>query len=126
MTRCRFLTREGVLTGFAIGGHTGFAALGSDVVCAAVSSAALMTANTITEVCRVRADIEEGDGRLKVLLPPGADVRGADRCRDVLEGFRLHMTELARQYPRNVHVETIEISTEVGTNAETEHPAVRP
>ena len=38
------------LTGFDISGHAMFAESGSDIVCASVSSAAYMAANTVTAV----------------------------------------------------------------------------
>ena len=50
--------------GFEISGHAGGNA-GRDIVCAAVSSAVYMAANTVTEIIKVRADISEQDGYLK-------------------------------------------------------------
>ncbi len=49
--------------GFEISGHAGGNA-GTDIVCAAVSSAVYMAANTVTEIIKVHADISEQDGHL--------------------------------------------------------------
>ena len=47
----RFLSEaSGNLVGFVMEGHAGYADPGEDIVCAAVSSVAYMTANTITEI----------------------------------------------------------------------------
>ena len=62
-------------------------------MCAAVSSAAYMTANTITEIIGDKADIEVNDGKmvLKVKNP-------SDKTLAVLEGFKLHIQQLEEQY----------------------------
>lgn len=90
MTHVRFSSH-----GFTITGHC--TADGSDeqgrLVCASVSSAAYMTANTITEIIRDRADIEVDEGKmtLKVKNP-------SDKTVAVLEGFKLHIQQLEEQY----------------------------
>ena len=52
-----------------------------------------MTANTITEIIRDRADIgvDEGKMTLKVKNP-------SDKTVAVLEGFKLHIQQLEEQY----------------------------
>lgn len=96
---------DGHVQGFRITGHAGGEA-GTDIVCAAVSSAAYLTANTITEVLAVtplslRAD---GDGMFLRLEPRDEPV-----CRALLEGLRLHLQGLEEQYPENIRVSYIEI-----------------
>ena len=98
MTQSKFLVRDGLLYGFTIRGHSGAAPAGEDVVCAAVSSAALMTVNTVTDVCRCGAAVQCGDGFLSLRLSRAEAVR----CRDVLEGFRLHMEAMREQYPQYI------------------------
>ena len=90
MTHVRFSSQ-----GFTITGHC--TADASDeqgrLVCSAVSSAAYMTANTITEIIGDKADIEVNDGEmiLKVKKP-------SDKTRAILEGFKLHIQQLEEQY----------------------------
>ena len=43
-----FREPDGTLTGYTFSGHSDYAEQGSDIVCAAVSSAAYMAANTIS------------------------------------------------------------------------------
>ena len=52
------------LTGFQIHGHSGFDEAGKDIVCAAVSSAAILTANTATEILHLHAQVTDADGRI--------------------------------------------------------------
>ncbi|MEE0264660.1 MAG: ribosomal-processing cysteine protease Prp [Acutalibacteraceae bacterium] len=108
MTRINLLTlANGELVGFRITGHSGFADSGSDIVCAAISSAAYMVANTITEVIRVSAEIdvneENGDMLLRVFQ------KDATACRDILQGFKLHMLALEEQYSDYMIVNNTEV-----------------
>lgn len=77
---------------------------GEDIVCAAVSSACFMAANTITEVVGLAAEAEAGDGSLHFVLAgnPAA-------AQDILSGLHLHLTGLAAQYPHNIKVLTSEV-----------------
>ena len=52
MTRVKFLFKNGSLSGYEIKGHSTNCVddLEGKIVCSAVSSAAYMTANTITEI----------------------------------------------------------------------------
>lgn len=102
MTRALFRLKDGRLCGFTLEGHTGAGKAGEDIVCAAVSSAAYLAANTITEFCDPAADAEARDGYLRVT------VRDAARCQDILRGFRLHMEQLQEQYPERIRVEILE------------------
>ena len=64
-----FHSQNGAPLGFSFKGHAGYAAHGSDIVCAAISSVAYMTANTILEIMKVDADVdvkEDGEMTLKV------------------------------------------------------------
>ena len=85
--------------GFEITGHAGGNA-GSDIVCAA-GSAVYMAANTVTDVIDVHADISEQDGHFRFSV--NADDTSAAA---VLDGLKLHLTELSKQYPKKIKVIT--------------------
>ena len=93
------LSREGTLCGFNVQGHSGSAVSGSDIVCAAVSSAAYMAANTITEIIGDNADIEVDDAKMHLTVTAPSDETIA-----VLAGLRLHLEGLMDQYPKNINV----------------------
>ena len=103
MIRVNVLGSDNII-GWTVSGHAGAAESGKDIVCAAVSSAVYMTANTITEVCGVQAEIDVNDGWFSLKI----DAKDADACHTVLEGFSLHLQQLQQQYP-----EYIEFKTEV-------------
>lgn len=102
MTLIKFFESRGTVTGFEIEGHTGAGRYGNDIVCAAVSSAALMAVNTITEIIGAKARVTQNDGFLSIKLSE----QDAKNCRQVLEGLRLHLTELGRRYENNIKVIT--------------------
>ena len=100
-----YVNASGELTGFRLAGHSGAAGAGGDIVCAAVSSAAYMAANTVSDVIRAQARITADEGYLSVRV---AD-RDLRACRVVLEGFKLHLLGLEEQYPENIQVSYLEV-----------------
>ena len=101
MTSVKFLVDENHLIGFEISGHSSVNCedeIGK-IVCSAVSSAAFMTANTITEIIGDKADIVVSEAKmfLKLANPTKSSVY-------VLEGLRLHLTELSNQYSNNIKI----------------------
>ncbi|MBR2315677.1 MAG: ribosomal-processing cysteine protease Prp [Clostridia bacterium] len=80
--------------GFEVDGHSGYAEEGSDIICASVSSAAYMTANTLTEIIGVKADIEVEDGYMHLVLSEENET-----AKKLIEGFALHIGQLSEQYP---------------------------
>ena len=98
--------RDGRMIGFSLNGHADAGEAGEDIVCAAVSSAAYLIANTITEILHVPAEISEDDGEMRLLI---REEKYLSTCRDCLAGFRLHMTGLEEQYPDNISVHYLEV-----------------
>ena len=99
MIRVKFLVGNRQLAGFEIKGHADFADIGEDIVCASVSSAAFMAANTVTEIIGADADAAESDGAMTFLVK-----KPCERTETVLKGLELHLTELSKQYPDNIKI----------------------
>ena len=100
-----FVTKEGYLKGYSIKGHSKFGTSGNGIVCAAVSSAAYMTANTITEILKADVDIVVDDGMMFFDI----NLKDIFKCVDILKGFKLHMISLEEQYPKNIKVNYTEV-----------------
>ncbi len=100
-----FVDRNGNLSGFHITGHSGLAESGEDVLCAFVSGAAYMAANTITDVICADARAEADDGDMKVTVAE----RDLEACQIILAGLKLHLTETEKQYPENIRVLMTEV-----------------
>ncbi len=98
MTRYEILENEDGPYGFIIEGHSAYAEEGSDIVCAAVSSAAYMVINTITDILGIKAEISQSDAFLSIEVKSG-DIK---RCGYLFEGLELHLDFLAQEYPENI------------------------
>jgi len=106
MTHAKFLLGEGSCVGFEISGHSGYSDEGSDIVCAAISSAALFAANTITEIMGVEADAQyDDDGYLYFAV----SAKDAEKCKDLFAGLELHFKEIEVQYPNYFKVVITEV-----------------
>lgn len=99
MIRAVFFESESKL-GFEISGHAGGKS-GTDIVCASVSSAAYMAANTITDILYISAEIQMDDGFLSFHITD-YDVS----AKAIIDGLKLHLTELSKQYPKKIKVIT--------------------
>jgi len=99
MIKIEFYSGINGLCGFEASGHSGNGEYGEDVLCAFVSSACLMTANTVTEVLGLDTDAQSDDGYLKLMI-----LENSSSAQDVLNGLKLHMTELEKEYPENIKV----------------------
>ena len=95
MTKATFYFDGNVPYGFLISGHSGFAEEGEDIVCASVSSASYMVANTITEILKVDADINVSDAKMKLIV----NKEQRHITKDILLGLKLHLEGLKEQYP---------------------------
>ncbi len=99
MIRVKFLVGNRQLAGFEIRGHADFADIGEDIVCASVSSAAFMAANTITEIIGAKAEANADNGAMSLTVK-----EPCERTGTVLKGLELHLTELSKQYPDNIKI----------------------
>ncbi len=97
MIKVTFFRKGDDFTGFEFSGHSGYAHEGADIICSAVSSVAYMTANTVTEVLGVDADITVDDGYMK-FIPE----KTADGVQVLLKGMSLHLNALAEQYDKYI------------------------
>lgn len=98
-------TDGGECVGFSVRGHAGYGEAGTDIVCAAVSSAAYLVANTVTEILHADAIAFASEGRMELQM----NRRDASMCRDLLAGFKLHLLGLEEQYPENIRVSYLEV-----------------
>lgn len=100
MTKAEFLVSGGI-AGFVIVGHSteNEQDIEGKTVCSAVSSAAYMAANTITEIIGDSADTEVCDGYMRFEIK-----NPCESSKLVLEGLRLHLKELSKQYGKRLSI----------------------
>lgn len=103
MTKVIFYKEKDLITGFCISGHSGYAESGSDIVCAAVSSAAYMAANTVTDVMLIPAKTCVKNAYFSFFL----NKENAQKASYVLKGFYLHVKSLSNDYDGFLTVKTL-------------------
>ena len=103
MTCVKFLSKSESLYGFEIKGHSSNNCddFEGKIVCAAVSSAAYMAANTITEIIGDSCQITIDDALMCVRVK-----NPHNKTLAVLDGLKLHLTELSKQYSKQIKITT--------------------
>ena len=91
------------LLGFQISGHAMQDVYGKDIACSSVSSAIMLTCNTITEAFKSNAkvSVEENEVMLKL-------VDSDDNAEKVLLGLLTHMYFLSDEFTGRILVKVIE------------------
>lgn len=107
MIRARFFCDNEKMFGFEISGHAGYADNGKDIVCASVSSAVQMAANTITDVIGESADVIAIDDKISVKLNHSGEMNYSAQA--VLKGLHLHLSILSDQFEGTISVEDSEV-----------------
>ena len=82
-----------------IKGHSGYAELGSDIVCASVSSIAITTVNACLRIDKDSIIYSEKDGFLKL------EIQKEDKLNSILiENMISLFKELEGKYPKNIKI----------------------
>ena len=108
MIKIDFLVlKSGELVGFEISGHANYANHGKDIICAAVSSTAYMTINSISELLKIDAEIRinEKHGYMYLSVP----YSDCKTCELILKSFKMHMLLMEESYPDNINVNYVEV-----------------
>ncbi len=105
MIRINFYQHDQQLCGCSVSGHAGYADPGQDVVCAGVSTAVQMTANMLTEIFKIPAEISVEDNRIGIRLPDSLSDEGIK----VMEGFELQIQLLKEEFPRFIQIKHTEV-----------------
>ncbi|SFP69648.1 hypothetical protein SAMN05216343_11257 [Oscillibacter sp. PC13] len=106
MTTVIFRMEGDRITGFDSRGHSGYAEAGSDIVCAAVTSAVRLVEATINDVLGLAASVKvrEADASISLRLPGGLAPAAESTCQALLTGLMVYFTELHDEYPDNIEV----------------------
>lgn len=103
MISVTFYRNDGSFTGYEFSGHSDYAESGYDIVCSAVSSAAYLTANNITDIYGIKADVTVSDGRMILTAEK------SDNLNRLIDGLYRHTLQLAEQYPNDIKVKISEV-----------------
>jgi uncharacterized protein YsxB (DUF464 family) len=106
MTTITFLTEGSRIIGFDAMGHSGYSEAGSDIVCAAITSAIRLvdaTVNTVMGLC-ASVKVNEADASISLRLPGGLAPTAESTCQNLLTGLMVYLAELHDEYPDNIEV----------------------
>ncbi len=95
MLKAVFYRRGNALVGFTVTGHAGYGVEGTDIVCAAVSSAVMLVCNTVTDFFGAAADVSVEENRITLKLKEQNDA-----AEKLLESFYAHMEIIAEEHSK--------------------------
>ena len=106
MTRALFTFEKGRLSGFEISGHTGFAQAGSDILCAAVTSAVRMTECSLNTVLGINAHfaVDSDNASISCSLPSDLSPAAEEISQTILVPLMVYLTELQEEFPENIDI----------------------
>ena len=106
MIRVTFAGSGADIRSVTVSGHSGFAAAGSDIVCAAVTSAVRLCSAILDDAAGLgcRADVDAAAAAITLSLPSGLPEDKRLLANQVLTGLRLYLQALAEEYPENIKI----------------------
>ena len=103
------LFREGKnLTGCRLGGHSGWANAGHDIVCAAVSILGCTCVNALESVCGVIPVVTQNDEGILSFELPSTTEEENEKAQILMGALRQGLEDLTAEYPQNVTLSIIE------------------
>lgn len=106
MVRAEFLTEGGRVCGFSISGHSGYAEDGSDIVCAAVTSAVRLTEAALNTVLGLGVDfsVDGENAAIRCRVPDTLSPSQQEQCQASMAALLVYLSELKEEYPDNINV----------------------
>mgnify|MGYP004579317263 CR=1 FL=1 len=106
MTTARFSTTGGCIHTVEISGHAGYADEGSDIVCAAISSALDLTSCLLEDVLGlpIHTEIDEASGRILLSLPQQMEDGDALQAQNAMSALMVYLINLGVRYPDFIEV----------------------
>ncbi len=113
MIDAEFLRYDGSFVGFSVSGHAGSGPFGKDIMCAAVSSAVMLTANTITDFLYCKADVKDTGNRIMLVIKD-PDSAMSIAAKQAVASFHNHMELLAQDSKGKINVTVKEVNSRKG------------
>ncbi|WP_449290889.1 ribosomal-processing cysteine protease Prp [Oscillibacter ruminantium] len=106
MTTVSFFMEGERIVGFQVKGHSGYAEAGSDIVCAAVTSAVRLVDATVNDVLGLAASVkvDEDAAKISFRLPGGLSAAAESCCQSMLTGLMVYFAQLHDEYSENIEV----------------------
>jgi hypothetical protein len=107
MTKAVFTVKNGRIVQVASKGHTGYAAEGEDIVCAAISAVLQGAALGVMQIARakVQYSVDDKKGALRLALEDGQDEKVTHDAEIILRTALIAAQDIAASYSQYVSVE---------------------
>lgn len=94
------------IVGFEISGHAGYADVGEDIVCAAVSILATTTVNSLEVQLNQSSNYEVGEkaGYLKCCLPPDLTEEDYNKSQVILKTLEIGLKSIEQEYKEYIKI----------------------
>lgn len=111
MTKVTFSLQEDKILAVDILGHAGYAEEGEDIVCAAISSAAMLTTVLLEDIqgIPIAKEEDEPEARIRIELP----AEGVERGQEAMLALRYYFRVLEKEYyPELINVMEVQADAE--------------
>lgn len=105
MILAEFFKRNSEYIGFQISGHAGYDVVGMDIACASVSSAVQLTANTITDFMKIKADVDVVPDKIKLNINEDCSRMGSI----IIESLKFHLELISQQFKETIRIKATEV-----------------
>lgn len=92
------------IAAFTVQGHAGFAASGSDIVCAGVSAVTIGAVNAVEALLSVELPAEMEDGWLSVRIPKQLPADVNDKVQLILESMLVMLRSIQDSYGKYMRI----------------------
>ncbi|MEE0154458.1 MAG: ribosomal-processing cysteine protease Prp [Agathobaculum butyriciproducens] len=110
MTKVTFSLQEDKILAVDILGHAGYAEEGEDIVCAAISSAAMLTTVLLEDIQKIPVDIEEDEPEARIYI--GLPKDSAERGQEALQALRHYFKVLENDFSDFINVMEVQADAE--------------
>ena len=93
-----FYENENTICGFRIEGHSGYSEKGSDIVCAAVTTASMTVVNGLSDVVGIKVKTKIRDGFLECTLPDNLGEAERYGAKVLTDSMLLTLKNIEEQY----------------------------
>ena len=94
---------------YTVEGHTGYSEIGSDIVCAAVSTIATHTLNGLTEIVKIPVGYEVRDAYFECIVPDKMSEDERKQSDILLDAMYLTFKDLEEQYKEYITIIDMEV-----------------
>ncbi len=104
MIEAKFFSQDGRRTGFSVSGHSGSAAAGEDVICAAVTAIVRYAEATLNDILGVGAKTRVDEQNAVITLTLPARYEDETAVQAILDGMMLTLATLRDENPDFIEV----------------------